>query len=137
MSNTDNYVAPPSFEAGQQGSTSSTDIVTALQGIINQLSNSNANMVALTAALQAAFPQVIGSFTLAASASTTVAQTGIKANGFPIWIPTNASAAELEGSVKKLYLASINPGVGFTLTTGSGTAAAGTETMSYILVNPA
>jgi hypothetical protein len=129
--------ASPGYQPPGQGTAGSTDVVTALQGIIRQLASGNKNTLTLISALEALFPQVFGSFTLAAAATTTVTQTAIKANSFPIWIPTNASAATLIGSAKSLYVSALTPGASFTVATASGGSAAGTETFLYAVFNPA
>lgn len=110
-----------------QGTAGATDVVSALKGITQQL-----------AAWVKAFGSrnTFGSFTLAASASTTVAQPAAQANSNISWTPTNAAAGTLEGSAKKLYLSSISPGASFTVTTASGAAAAGTETLQYKIETP-
>lgn len=63
----------PGYQPPGQGSSGGTDFVTALQGIIKQLSSSNkntttlnANMVSLIAAIQAVnFPQNVKGYTVA------------------------------------------------------------------------
>jgi hypothetical protein len=105
-----------------QGSSSSTDIVTQLSGIVRQLSN-------WIQAFNGRITQ--GNFTLSVAASITVAQPAVAANSFIQWSPTNASAGTLEGSAKKLYLSAKSPGVSFTLSTASGGNAVGTETFDY------
>ena len=83
------------------------------------------------------FPRVSGTFTLAAAATTTVANTDVQAGANIQLQATNASAATLQGSNKALYISAINPGVSFTVATASGASAAGTETLSYVAFNPA
>jgi hypothetical protein len=133
----------PGGPAPGQGSSGGTDIVTQLQGIVRQLSTSNANINtlitsvnALTAAVLATFPRITGSFTLAAAASTTVTQTKTAANSVILLIPTDASAATLMGSNKSLYISALTTGASFAVSTASGGNAAGTETFDYIMVNP-
>ncbi len=110
-----------------QGTAGATDVVSALKGITQQL---------------AAWVKVFGSrntygsFTLAAAASTTVAQPAVQANSNVSWTPTNAAAGTLEGSAKHLYLSSISPGVSFTVATASGVAAAGSEAYIYKIESP-
>ena len=111
-----------------QGSSSSTDIVTALQGITRQL----------TAWVQAFKGRnIFGSFTLAAANTTVVAQPAVQANSFVTFTPTNASAATLQGSPKAVFLLSISPGVSFSLETANAASATGLETFSYKLESPA
>ena len=99
-----------------QGTAGGTDVVTQLQGIVRQL-----------AAWVKAFSgrQTFGSFTLAAAATTTVAQVAAEANSSIVISPTNASAAVLVG------------GASFTVATADGGSAAGTETFSYLITTPA
>lgn len=144
----------------QQGSSSSTDVVTALQGIIRQITAGNAQLksvdtdistaiddqtaavaaaiAALTAAVLAVFPARIftGSFTCGAAVSTVVANGNVLTTSIILCFPTNAAAGTLIGSAKSLYISSKSVGVSFTVATASGVAAAGTETFSYIIVNP-
>lgn len=126
--------------AVQQGSAGGTDTITALQGIIRQITAGNAANItaiqAITAALLAIFPRVTGSFTLSAAATTVVTQTGITATSIILLVPTNASAATLMGSAKSLYISARAVGASFTVATASAGAAAGTETLSYVCVNP-
>lgn len=103
-----------------------TDVVTQLQGIISQLR-------ALTNAITGRV--IFGTFTMAAAASTTVQQAAVKANSVIQLNPTNASAATLQGSAKAAFVSAIVPGVSFTVSTASSTAA-GTETFSYTINTP-
>ena len=89
----------------------------------------------LASTLKAARVQYRGSFTLAAAATTTVAQTAVTAGSTIDWAPLNASAATLEGSAKALYLSSQTAGTGFVVATASGGNAAGTESFSYVVLN--
>lgn len=147
-----------------QGSSSNTDIVTALQGIIRQITNGNAavktdvtgaieaqtteqatlnaalitQLATITAAILAVFPTKIftGSFTLGAAVSTVIANGNVLSSSIILAFPTNASAGTLMGSAKALYVSAKSAGVSFTLATASAAAAAGTETFSYVIVNP-
>lgn len=112
-----------------QGAASLTDVVTQLQGVVRQISS-------LITTVTAIFPRITGSFTLAAAATTTVVQTGIKANSTVLLTPTNAAAATLMGSAKALYISALAAGASFTVATANTVAAAGTETFSYVVVNP-
>lgn len=129
--------AAPGSQPPGQGSAGSTDIVTAIQGIVRQLSTGNANALTLIAAIQSIFPRIAGSFTLAAAATTTVTQPGITATSVVLPIATNAAAATLSGSVKALYIKTLTPGASFTVETANAASAVGTETFSYVVVNPA
>ncbi len=89
-----------------------------------------------TQALLNVWPRVTGTFTLAAAATTTVAQPGIRATSVVVLSPTNATAGTLMGSAKALYVSSITPGTGFVVATASAAAAVGTETYSYAIFSP-
>lgn len=128
--------APPGYQPPAQGAAGSGDIVTQLQGIVRQLSNSNSQMAALIAALISIFPRITGSFTLAAAATTVVVQPAIKANSIVIPVAVNSPAATLMGSAKSLYVSALTPGASFTVATADAVAAAGTETFSYVVVTP-
>lgn len=76
-----------------------------------------------------ALTSVIGSFTLAAAASTVVADAIVTSSSTIEFAPTNASAATLMGSTKSLYV-TVSSG-SFTMHTADATSAVGTETFSY------
>ena len=129
MSNTAG--APPPAGGGWGGGGVASQIMTVLQqGVvaINQLATNILNT----------WPRTTGTFTLAAAASTTVAQPAVKATSVVIPFAANAAAAALMGSSKSLYVpaASIVPGASFTVKTGDGTNAAGTELFTYAIFNP-
>lgn len=107
--------------------TSLTDINSTLQNGVRGLSN-------IAQTLSNAFPQVFGTFTLANAVTTNVAQPGIVAAGFPVIVPTNGSAALAERTLG-LYVSAVTAGVGFAISTQSGTAVGG-ETFSYFVYNP-
>lgn len=86
--------------------------------------------------LNALFPRIQGTFTLAAAASTAVANTSVLANCKIELQATNAAAGTLMGSSKSLYISAVTPGTGFTVHTADGTNAAGSEQFSYTAVNP-
>ena len=112
------------------------DVVTTLK-IANQNSSLLIQAInALTAVLTAAFPQVTGTFTLGAAATTVVTQTNTKTNSIVLLMPSNAAAATLMGSAKALYVSARSAGASFTVATANAAAAAGTETFSYTLINP-
>ena len=104
------------------------DVVIQLRGIVQQLS---AWVAAFTGRV------VTGSFTMAASATTTIAQPAVKANSNILLFPTSASAGTLVGSAKSPYISALTPGVGFTVATASAGAAAGTESFFYQIVTTA
>ena len=109
-----------------QGTASSGDIVTALQGISRLLS-------ALVKIFSGSY--VTGTFTMAAAATTTVIQPGVKSNAFISLTPTNASAAALVAGVHSPYISTITAGTSFVVATADGGNAAGTETFSYLIKN--
>jgi hypothetical protein len=76
-----------------------------------------------------------GSFVMPAAATAVIADTNIKASSIVIFVPTNGTAAQLQGSAKQLYVSARTAGTNFTAATGDGTAAAGGQTFSYILLN--
>lgn len=102
-----------------------TDVVTQLQGIVRQLT-------AINQTLKGRF--TIGTFKMAAAASTTVAEPAVQSNSTISITPTNASAATLMHA-NGWYISAIVAGASFTVTLGTGSAA-GTETFSYILNTP-
>jgi hypothetical protein len=114
---------------GNQGTAGSTDVVTALNGL-------NRLMSALIQVLQGSF--VVGTFTMAAAATTTVTNSGVKSGATIVLTPTNASAGTLVGSAKSPYVptSGIVDSTSFTVYTASGGNAAGTETFSFYAKNP-
>lgn len=98
--------------------------------------NTNQLLSKLIITIMGIFPRISGSFTLAAAATTTVIQTNTAANSIVLLMPTNAAAGTLMGSTKSLYISARTVGASFTVATASGVAAAGTETFSYVIVNP-
>jgi hypothetical protein len=108
-----------------QGSSGITDVVTQLNSIAR-------NQGQLYQLFQNLFPRVFGSFTLVAAPTTTVTQPNVTAGATVLLTPTNAAAAN-----RPIYLSSNAPGASFTVATGNGAAAAGTETYNYVVVNPA
>lgn len=79
-------------------------------------------------------PRVTGTFTMGAAASTAVANTHVAAGALVFLQAANASAGTLVGSAKSPYISAVTPGVGFTVSTASSTAA-GTEIFNYWVVN--
>lgn len=102
-------------------------VVVQLQGIVQQLS-------ALVGVFSGRF--VFGTFSLAASATTTVQNASVQSNSDVVFSPSNAAAATLMGSNDSLYVSAKAAGVSFTVATASGAAAAGTETFSYYIITP-
>jgi hypothetical protein len=128
--------ANTSFAGQNQGSSSVGDVVTALKGVTSQLSSNGALLQQLISILGAAFPRIIGTFTMPAANTAIIPNTGVQANAGISFTALNASATALMGSSKQLYVSSISPGVSFTVNTGDGTNAAGTEIIQYQLTNP-
>ena len=115
------------YQPAGQGTAGVTDAVSQLQNISRNLS-----LLVLAFKGRPTF----GSFTMAAAASTVVAQPAVQANSMIVPFPTNAAAGTLVGSAKSPYLASISPGVSFTISTANAASAAGTETFNYFVVTP-
>ena len=115
-----------------------TGLGMALSSIANNGNVLNQNVSRLIQTITSILPFTAsaGVFTLAAAATTTVNSSFVKANSIILWVPTNAMAATNEGSVKKLYLSARTAGASFAVSTASGIAALGTETFSYVVLNP-
>lgn len=75
-----------------------------------------------------------GSFTLSATASTTVSNTAVRAASRIFIFPTNAAASLLMQGAKSLYVSAKTANTSFTVSTQNGAAAAGTETFDYLIV---
>ena len=112
---------PPTQSAGV------TDVVTQLQGIVQQL----------TQLVKAIKGRVIsGTFTMPAAATLTITQPAVQSLSTITLVPTNASAGTLMGSAKALYISAKVAGTSFTVATANATNAAGTETFSYTINTP-
>lgn len=74
-----------------------------------------------------------GTFTLAAAATTVVADTNATASSVIVITPTNATGAALMAGAKSLYISARSAGVSFTVATADASAAAGVETFNYIM----
>lgn len=96
----------------------------------------NRGMGRLITAILSIFPRISGSFTCAATVTTTVTQTGVTAGSKIFLVPTNATAGTLQGSTKHLYISARTVGASFAVSTASAVAAAGTETFDYFIINP-
>jgi len=122
-----------------QGNASLGDINSQLKYGVQNTGQIAIALQSLLTLLPSVFPQVLaftgGTFTLAGSASTTVAQPLTAANSFIFVFPTNAAGGTLQGSAKSLYVSARTANTSFTVSTASGVAAAGTEAYLYILVN--
>jgi hypothetical protein len=104
--------------------------------VIKTMQDGVVSINGLTQAILNVFPRTTGTFTLAAAATTTVAQPSVKSTSMVVLSPTNAAAATLMGGTKSLYVQSITPGTGFVVATGDGTNAVGTCTFSYAVFSP-
>lgn len=104
------------------------DLTSAVKSIVNYLGR-------IVVILTNLFPRAIGTFTMAAAATKTVADARINANATVILQATNASAGTLQGSAKALYVSSVASG-SFIVATANATNAAGTEVLAYIAYNP-
>lgn len=121
--------APSDTSPGGSQSGGGTAAGTTADIVRNQILNGLLN------ALQNGFPRTVGTFTLAAAATTVVPQTATQSTSNITLTPTNAAAATLMGSNKALYISARTQGAGFTVATASAAAAAGTETFQYELLN--
>lgn len=72
-------------------------------------------------------------FTAANNKDTVVSNNNVTTTSHITIVPTNAAAAALMNGSKSLYVSARVAGTSFTLTTADGTAAAGTETFTYII----
>lgn len=82
------------------------------------------------------FSAVVGTFTMGAAATTVVANANVTTGSKITLTATNAAAGTLMGGTRSLYISSQSAGVSFTVATASGVAAGGTETFSYLILNP-
>lgn len=96
----------------------------------------NQLLAQIAQAIQAVFPRITGSFTMANAASKVVTQTAIAANSIVTLSPTNAAAGTLMAGANSLYHSANTAGASFTVATAGGGSAAGTETFNYIVTNP-
>lgn len=107
-----------------------------LDDLVTVGNNLNKNISLLIQTITAVFPRISGTFTLAAASTTSVSQSAMQSNSIVLWNPVNSSAATLEGSAKNIYVLSKTSGTGFVVSTANGSAAAGTEQFSYVVINP-
>lgn len=82
------------------------------------------------------FSGAFGTVTLSAAASTVVANPSVTATSVILAMPTNAAAATLMAGSNSLYVSARTAGTSFTWATAAGGSAAGTETFSYVILNP-
>lgn len=107
-----------------------------LQDLATNGNNLNKILSLLVIAVQNAFPRITGTFMMGAASTKVVADVNVTSTSVIMLMPTNATAGTLVAGANAPYTSARTPGVSFTLTTAAGGAAAGTETFSYILVNP-
>lgn len=105
-----------------------------IDDLVSNLKNGVTNLGNIAQTLSNAFPQVFGTFTLANAVTTNVVQPKIVAAGFPVIVPTNGTAALAQRTLG-LYVSAVTAGVGFAISTQTGTATGG-ETFSYFVYNP-
>ena len=116
--------APAPASGQPSGGGMGSAMLTALQNVVTAING-------LASTLTAARVQVRGSFVLTGgSPSTVVAQIAVASGSTIVCFPLNAVAA-----TTPIYLNSKNAGVGFTVSTGSGSNAAGTESYAYVVLN--
>ena len=103
------------------------------QALLGMFQGANSNFAASAQAMSKAFVgnASIGTFTCAASATTTVTDANVKSGSAVVLVPTNAAAGTLQGSSKALYIVAANGS--FAAKTASGVAAAGTENFTYLV----
>lgn len=118
-----------SFIAALQGG-SSDDMASIGRAIVENLAQLNSTFLAFLGV-----SGICGSFTFAAAATVVVPEPLVTANSFIFLQATNADAGTLVGSNESPYISAKAAGVSFTVATAAGTAAAGTEEFSYLLVN--
>jgi hypothetical protein len=123
--------------ANEQSGTRTTLIMQGQDDMLAQVAGHNMNMSQLIKVMtnRFALSAFSGTFNMTATATFTVTDANIKAASFVVFLPTNASAAQLQGSARQLYVSSKAAGVSFVASTGSAVAAAGTETFAYLIVN--
>lgn len=91
-------------------------------------------LLAINTAILTTFPRINGTFTLSAATTTNVAEVRLAANAIVIPFATNATAA-LIVRTNGLFHSASTSGVGFTVSTQSGSATSG-GTFEYIAFNP-
>lgn len=102
-----------------------TDAVSAMQNGVKAINN-------LSVILEAAFPRITGSFTLIAGVTTTIIESGTQADSIVVVSPSNAAAASVVSG--GYWIDNYMAGASFDFNAVGG--AGGTETFSYIMVNP-
>lgn len=102
--------------------------------IVTQIKACVSNISSIASILSNAFPQIAGVFTLNNATTTSVAQPGIVANGFPVFVAANATGS-LTYRTAGLYVSAVTAGVGFAISTQTGLAGAGSSFYYYVF-NP-
>lgn len=93
--------------------------------------NSTIPFSSATSTLTMASNDIVGTFTLGAAITSTIANVNVTAGCTILLTPTNAAAATLQGSAKCLYISARTAATSFAVSTANGVAAAGTETFTY------
>jgi hypothetical protein len=106
--------------------------------MLGQAQGLNKNVSDLVSIMRSAFsPMNVhqGQFICSAAATTTVADTNVKATSFITLAPQNAAGASLMAGSHSLYVSAKAAGTSFTAATADGGAAAGSEIVSYLIIN--
>lgn len=106
--------------------------------MLGQAAGHNRNFAELISVMRSSFSAMNvhqGQFTCGAAATTTVADTNVKATSFIALTPLNAAAGTLQAGATHLYVSARTAGASFAVTTASAGAAAGTENFQYLVIN--
>lgn len=109
---------------------SSDDMASIGRAIVENLAQLNSTFLAFLGV-----SGICGSFTFTAAASVVVSEPLVTANSFIFLQATNAAAGTLVGAATSPYISARSAGVSFTVSTANAAAAAGGETMNYLLIN--
>lgn len=104
------------------------------QDIVTSLDSGTRVLSQLAQIIQGVFPRAFGTFTMSATSSKVVSDSSVKPSSIVLLMETNASAATLQGSAKRMYI-SVSSG-SFTVATANAVAAAGTENFAYSVFTP-
>lgn len=104
-----------------------------LDDVVTNLLAGVQNLGLIAEALGTAFPRIAGTFTMSAGTTTVVTNTAVGSVCYIVPFATNTSAASMVRQ-RGLYQSASTSGVGFALSTETGTAV-GTETFQYIGIN--
>ncbi len=77
-----------------------------------------------------------GTFTMTATATRVVTDVNVLTTSQIFLQATNLAAGTLMGSAKALAVTAKSAATSFTVSTANATSAAGTETLSYVIINP-